>query len=146
MRQASKALAILLVSSLGLWGCAQGPATKAASLERLRALEAKNSKLEDDLRSALAVRDQLKRRLAALEEQRDQLQGQLESLRNAARERDLARQELNARTNERDHLQGQLDLLRKGIRDLLGQTEAAGQESKVTPVTTATKESPETRS
>src|SRR5262249_49330974 len=119
MSRANRLLAVLVVSSLGLWGCAQGPANNAASqTERIRALETKNAKLEDDFRAALTVRDQLRKKLG----QADQ---QLEQLQNTVRERDELRQQLTARTGERDNLQNQFEQLRKGIRGLLGQAEAA---------------------
>jgi chromosome segregation ATPase len=138
MSRASKALAVLVVASLGLWGCAQGPSNGGVSLERVRALESKNAKLEDDFRAAVAVRDQLKKKVAALEDQRNQLTQQIEQLAVAVKERDEARQLASARTNERDTLQGQIDSLRKGIRTLLGQADAAASAAPAAPATPVT--------
>jgi septal ring factor EnvC (AmiA/AmiB activator) len=121
MSRASKALIVLVVASTGLWGCAQGP----ASVERLKALEAKCAKLEEDGKAAADARDAAKKRVAALEEERTKLKKDLE-------ERTI---QLTTRTNERDRLQGQFEQVRKGLKDLLGQSEAAlGTQ---TPPTTA---------
>jgi|RhiMetdeSRZDD1v2_1073273.scaffolds.fasta_scaffold1838810_1 chromosome segregation ATPase len=123
MSRANRALSVLVVASLGLWGCAQGPANGPASVERIRALETKHAKLEDDFRATVTARDQLKKKLAAAEERQGQLAQQVGQLQEAAKERDQARQELTARTGERDNLQAQFDQFRKGIRNLLGQVE-----------------------
>jgi predicted RNase H-like nuclease (RuvC/YqgF family) len=93
--------------------------------ERLRALEVKNAKLEDDFRAVAAARDQLRRKLSAAEDQQQQLQKQTEELQAVTRERDELRQQLVARTAERDALTGQFDQVRKGLKDLLGQAEAS---------------------
>jgi hypothetical protein len=124
MTCAKKALGILLVATVGIWGCAQS-ANPNANQDRLRALELKNAKLEDDFRTAAAVRDQLRRRVATLEEEQRQtrtdLGGQIQGLQH---ERDAFRQELAARTIERDALYSQFDQFRQGLQNLLGQTEA----------------------
>ena len=57
------------------WGCAQGPANPhAAQAERLHALEGKCGKLEEDYRAVAGARDQFRKRVAALEEERGKLQ------------------------------------------------------------------------
>jgi chromosome segregation ATPase len=107
MSRANKALIFLVVASMGLWGCSRGPANNGAvSVERIRALEAKISKLEDDFRDSVAVRDQLRKKLAAADEQRTQL----------GKERDDLRQQLNA-------VQDRFDQFRKGLKTLLSQVE-----------------------
>jgi len=135
MSPGSKVLVVLAVASLGVWGCAQGPANGSASAERIRALETKISKLEDDFRSAITVRDQLKKRVASLEEERTGLGQQIEQLQLAVKDRDDLRKQLTVRTTERDGAQNQLESLRKGIKTLLGQVEAAS--STTPPVTSA---------
>ncbi len=125
MSPGSKILVVLAIASLGVWGCAQGPANSSASAERVRALEAKISKLEDDFRAAITVRDQLKKRVASLEEERTNLGQQVEQLQLIVKDRDDLRKQLALRTTERDGVQGQLEVLRKGIKTLLGQVEAA---------------------
>lgn len=109
MSRAERALIVLVVASLGVWGCAQGPTNGAASAERLRALETKIAKLEDDFRAAVAVRDQLRKKLTAADQQIEQLQA-------VVKERDELRQ-------QRDAVQNQFDQFRRGIKTLLGQAE-----------------------
>ena len=57
MTRARKALALVVMATLGLWGCAQdqNPSTRTA---KIKALESKYTKLEDDFRSVVAARDQ----------------------------------------------------------------------------------------
>jgi septal ring factor EnvC (AmiA/AmiB activator) len=124
MSQAQKALSVLVVACLGLWGCAQGAANGHASAERVRALESKIAKLEDDFRAVVAIRDQLRKQLTTTEQERTHLGKQLEELQTVLKERDELRQQLATRTSERDSVQGQLEQFRKGVKALLGQAEA----------------------
>ena len=137
MSRANKALAILVVAVLGLWGCTQGPTNGAGSVERVKALESKCAKMEDDCRALAAARDQLKKKLSAVEEERNQLRQEAEQKQTVARERDELRQQLDARTTERDAVQGQFEHLRKGIRSLLGQADSAASGQASSPLTAA---------
>lgn len=123
MSRLNRALAVLAVASFGLWGCAQGPANGSANAERIRALEAKLAKLEDDFRTTVAARDQLKKKLTTADEERAKLAQQVEQLQAVVKERDEARQQLTARTGERDSLQTQYNQLRSSLRSLLGPAE-----------------------
>ena len=124
MTCAKKALGILLVATVGIWGCAES-ANPNANQDRLRALELKNAKLEDDFRTAAAVRDQLRRRVGSLEDEQRQTKTELDrQIQGLLRERDAFRQELAQRTTERDALYAQFDQFRHGLQNLLGQTEA----------------------
>src|SRR5438132_12759155 len=105
MSQAQKALSVLVVACLGLWGCARGAANGHASAERIRALENKIAKLEDDFRSVVTTREQLRKQLATAEQERAQLGEQVEKLQAAFKERDELRQQLATRTSERDAAQ-----------------------------------------
>ena len=125
MSQAQKALSVLVVACLGLWGCARGAANGHASAERIRALENKIAKLEDDFRSVVANRDQLRKQLATAEQEQTRLGQEVEKLQAAVRERDDLRLQIVTRTNERDAVQSQFEQFRKGIRALLGQADAA---------------------
>ncbi len=122
MNHAGKAAVIFFIAAMGLWGCAQGPGG-GPSAERMRALEAKVTKLEDDFRGAVAARDQLRKKLTATEEDKAQLTKQVDQLTLVAKERDELKQQLSARTIERDVLQNQFTEFRKGIKNLLGQAE-----------------------
>lgn len=123
MNQAGKAMVVFAIAAMGLWGCAQGPAG-GPSAERMRALEAKVSKLEEDFRGAVAARDQLRKKLTASEDEKGQLAKQVDQLTLVAKERDELRQQLTARTTERDSVQTQFNEFRKGIKTLLGQVES----------------------
>jgi septal ring factor EnvC (AmiA/AmiB activator) len=131
----NKAFAILAVASLGLWGCAEGPTNRAANAERTKALEACNAKLEQDYRAAASNRDQLKKKLATAEAERVLVQQELEQLKQAAKERDQLRQEVKVRLGEREAVQNQFDQFRKGIRELLGQMDAAAAPTTGQPLT-----------
>jgi uncharacterized coiled-coil DUF342 family protein len=126
MTGTSKVLVILLVATLGVWGCAQGPANHSAQGEKIRSLESKCAKLEEDYRAVAAARDQARKRAVSLEADRQA----------AARERDELRAQVQARTGERDSLQTRCDRLKKGLQSLLGEDDAAlGAPQQ--PVTTA---------
>jgi septal ring factor EnvC (AmiA/AmiB activator) len=113
MSRAHKALAILVVSTLGLWGCAKGPGSNGP--ERIKSLEAKVSRLEGDAKLGETAREQLRKKLAAAEEQLAKLQ----------KDRDELDKTLTARTSERDNLQTQYEQFRKSLRDLLGNAETS---------------------
>jgi len=113
MSTRNRFLIVLVIATLGLWGCGQGPANGVNSAERIRALENKLAKTESDYHTTTASRDQLRKKLATLEDEKTKL----------VKERDSLRSQLAVRTVERDHLQTQYDAFRKGIRNLLGQAE-----------------------
>ncbi len=123
MTRSHKALTVVLVAALGLWGCAQG--SNGDSAERVRQLENDCTRLKDDYRSVAGARDRLRQQVADLESERDKLQKEVETKLALAKERDDLLQQVSTRTTERDAVQGQLDQVRKGLRSLLGQTEAA---------------------
>jgi septal ring factor EnvC (AmiA/AmiB activator) len=134
MSRAKQALVLLTVAVCGLWGCAQGPTNGAANQERIKALESKCCKLEDDYRAAASARDQLRKKLSAADEERVRLEQELEQQKMAAGERDELRQQLNARISERDTIQAQYDVFRKNLRSLLGQADSVGTRSASEPV------------
>jgi chromosome segregation ATPase len=124
---------------VGIWGCAQGPTGGNASGDRLKALEMRAAKLEEDFRTTAAARDlfrkklttaeeedqALRRRLSAAEETAQQLRSQTEErLESIIRERDEFRAQLSIRTAERDALQGQYEQFRKTIREVVGQADS----------------------
>ena len=89
MTRANKALVVMVIGVLGLWGCAQGPTSgSSASLERIRALESKCTKLEDDYRAVASARDQLRKKITAAEEERARLQQELTIRQGVMKERD----------------------------------------------------------
>jgi hypothetical protein len=124
MTRFSKATIVMVVTACGLWGCAQGPAGSAAREERLRALEAKCAKFEEDYRAIAAARDQAKRNVATLELEKVRFQKELAGKRDLEKEREELRKQIDARIAERDQLQARCDRLKKGIQNLLGQDDS----------------------
>jgi outer membrane protein TolC len=134
-----------MVAALGLWGCSQGSATHTAQADRVHTLETKCSKLEDDYKAVAAARDLARKRVATLEEeharleeQRVQMQKELDEGKAIVKERDELRQEMDLRTTERDTLQGRCDRLKKGLQTLLGQDDALLPGSHPPAASTAT--------
>src|SRR5947209_3597749 len=121
----NKGLIIALVASVGLWGCARGPASGSAAAERIKALEYKVGKLEEDFRAAASARDVLRSRLASAEEQRTRLENEVEQLQRVVRDRDELRKQVAVRIAQRDTVQAQFEQFRKNIRELLRQAETA---------------------
>lgn len=137
MARANKALVVLVVAALGLWGCSQRPAP--GGLERIKALEGKITKLEDDYKAVATARDQARKKLAEAEEQRLKLQQDLEQQQQQlARERDELKQQVTVRTAERDTLQSQFDVFRKGVRSLLNKADTAAAVTTPPPVLSST--------
>jgi septal ring factor EnvC (AmiA/AmiB activator) len=130
MSQGKFVILLLVVGSLGVWGCAQS-AGNGANAERIRALETKIARLEDDFKASIAVREQLRKKLTSVEEERAQLSQQVDQLQAVVKERDNLKQQLALRTSERDAVQSQFNNLCKGIKTLIGQMET----SVTTPVT-----------
>jgi chromosome segregation ATPase len=129
MTRASKALIVLTVAALGVWGCANGPSNhQTAQAERIKTLEAKCAKLEEDFKAAAAARDQARKRLTAVEGERDAL----------TKERDDLTKVVEQRTGERDLLQTRCERIRKGLQNLIGQDDALAQPPAVAPVITTT--------
>jgi chromosome segregation ATPase len=130
-----KFVLLLVTACLGLWGCARVSATGTREAERIKFLEAKVAKLEEDFRTAAAARDLWKQKAAIVEKERGELAKQLPVV---VQERDDLRAQLSSRTTERDSLQTQYDSFRKEIRTLLGHADAAaGRVQTQQPVTVA---------
>jgi hypothetical protein len=147
MSHVKQMLAVFAVATFGLWGCAEGPTSRTvAQAERIKILEAKNAKLEEDFRTAAAGREQFRKKLAAAEEQRTVLQQDVEQLQGVVKERDELSQQVKARVTERDAVQVQFDQFRKNIRDLLGQAEANLPKPVGQPVTSVTTDQPGNKS
>ncbi|SRR5579871_5256451 len=124
MTRGGKVLSVMLVVVLGLWGCARGPVGQSAQADRVRSLETKCSKLEDDYRSVAGARDLARKQVAALESERARLQKELADKQALLKERDSLRQQVSTRTSERDTLQQRCDRMKKGLQNLLGQDDA----------------------
>ena len=103
---------------VGAWGCSQGPNSRAALIERVKSLEEKNARIEDELRQMVVARDQVRQLLAKAEEH-------IQKLQVVVKERDDLRLQLKMRLNERDQLAGQYEQFRGHLKDLVGQADAA---------------------
>jgi septal ring factor EnvC (AmiA/AmiB activator) len=144
MTQGNKALTVVVVAALGLWGCAQG--NNADSAERIRQLENECKVLKDDYRSVASARDRLRQQVADLEGEKGRLQKVAEEKQALARERDELVQQVSSRTSERDAVQGQLDQVRKGLRSLLGQAEASAGTTPAPALSATPPENPSNKS
>jgi len=130
MKCANKALLVLLaVVMVGLWGCSQG-SSPAAGSARLRDLEARHAKLEEDYRVTVVARDEARKALAASERDRERERTQFrEQLAQVSKERDELREQVAARAGERDALQSQMLQLGKDLHTMLGRIDAATGQS-----------------
>ncbi len=131
MNRAGKLWMVLLVAAVGLWGCNQAASGANGQADKIKALQDKCVRLEDDFKSAATARDQARKQLTALQDEHDQMEEQLAALQKeveagkaVAKERDDLRQQLDARTGERDTLQTRCDKMKKGLQSLLGQDDA----------------------
>jgi len=124
MQKASTALLVLMaVSTLGLWGCTQQK--NGANNAKIRELEVRYGKLEEDYRAILAANEANRRKIAQVEIQRTELTQKVEELQSAVRERDELKAHLASRTRERDSAQSRLMEFSKELQTLAGRVEAA---------------------
>ncbi len=125
MKTTTKGLLILIaLGTLGLWGCAQNQAG-ADHAAKLRALEARHTKLEEDYQAVAAANENIRKRLAQVEASRVELLKKVEELRLVVRERDELKQQVTVRTGERDALHTQMVQFGRDLQALVGRIEAA---------------------
>lgn len=129
MSRSHQAVAVLLVAIFGLWGCSKAPLDGGLSAEKLKSVEGKLTKLEDEFRATASARDQLKKKLIQAEEAQAEMQAQLDRL---AKDIKIKDELIEKRTGERDLITNQYDGFRKNLKDLivkaeesLGKTEPA---------------------
>jgi chromosome segregation ATPase len=99
-------LVVMLFSTLGLWGFAQQRNGSYAA--RLRDLENRYGKLEEDHRTIASLSDRHQRRIAQLEKERTELAEQVDELRKVAEEREGLRAQVADVSQQRDSLKVQL--------------------------------------
>lgn len=115
----NRAFVAVFVVAFGLTaGCSQGPNSRAALIERIKMLEEKIARMEDDLRSTIESRNDARQHLAKAEEH-------IQKLQTVVKERDDLRLQLKLRVNERDQLSGQYEQFRAHLKELVGQADAA---------------------
>ena len=122
---------IAIVVTLGIWGCPQnpGPSPKVQA-EKIKTLEERIAKMEDEHQALLSNRDQMKTRITALEEDRSALEKKLIHHKEVVQERDELKALADLRTSERDASQLRCELFKKGLQELLGQDESMISTSK----------------
>ena len=126
---------VFLVCSLGLWGCAQQQT--GAITTKIRDLETRYSKLEEDYRVLQTTNEQNRKRLlqsesqrAAVEQQTTDLTKQLEATTD---QREDFRKQVTQRTTERDTAQASLMQFSKELQALVGRVESAVNGGANTP-------------
>jgi outer membrane murein-binding lipoprotein Lpp len=115
--------------SLGLWGCGQQSGAFAA---KVREMEARHSKLEEDYKAISAANEQGRKKIAQAEARLKEalvrvqdLGKQVEELQVVVQERDELRKQLLARTGERDAAQTQFAQFSQELQTLAGRVQAA---------------------
>jgi len=130
MTRSHKALIVIVVATLGLWGCAQGKSKPSANNEdRIKSLEARCARLENDYRTVSTARDKAQKLLIEADRERLRLQQEVDAGKLVAQERDDLKLQVASRTAERDAAQTHFDELRKGIRSVLGRVESSAPPS-----------------
>ncbi len=134
LNPSNRNLLIAIAVTLGIWGCAQnpGPSPKVQA-EKIKTLEERLSKMEDDHQILLSTRDQMKSRISALEEDRTALEKKLIHHKEVVQERDDLKALTDIRTSERDASQLRCELYKKGLQELLGQDDYIISTSKPAP-------------
>lgn len=100
-------LVVMLFSTLGLWGIAQQK--NGAYATRMREIEARHAKLEEEQRSFASLSEKSQKRIASLETENTALTRAVADLKSVVRERDEIRRQLEIRTVDRDNLRVQLN-------------------------------------
>jgi chromosome segregation ATPase len=124
-------LVVVVVTTLGLWGCTQGRSGGNSSA-KVRDLETRNAKLEEDYRASVADGAEVRKKLADAEEQLARLTEQLPLVQ---KERDRLRQEVKATTTERNLLQNRMQEFSRDLQALVGRVDAAAGTNSAPPVT-----------
>ena len=134
MSRFRQAIGVLIVSLFGVWGCTRAPSADGSggTAEKVKALETKMARLEDDFRAASSARDQLSKKLLAAEEARLALQGQVTRMSQEMKAKD---EQIQTRTTERDQVTGQYKTFRDGLKELLAKAEEGKSEgSPMVPI------------
>lgn len=133
MTRVHKVILVLALTVVGVWGCSKAPPS-GSTADRTRQLEARVSKLENELKDVIAGREALRIRLATAESQLRDTEAKLIAAEDSNQklmaqttklqgERDTLQAQIASRINERDQVQAQYDSFRKNIKELLGQAE-----------------------
>jgi uncharacterized coiled-coil DUF342 family protein len=123
-------LVVVLCCSAGMYGCTQQK--NGAAGAKLRDLETRFAKLEEDYRTIAASAEATRKKLNRIEAEKNELTKEVEELRpivperdELRKERDDLRKQLVTRTGERDNAQAQLTQFRQDLHDLITRVDAA---------------------
>ncbi len=120
-------IAALLFCGIGAWGCNQQKTGVISN--KIRDLEARYAKLEEDHRALHATSEQNRKRLLAVEAQRSALEEEKNDLSKqldlTVSERETLRKQIALRTQERDTAQNNLSQFSRDLQALAGRVEAA---------------------
>ncbi len=120
-------LVLLLVSTAGMYGCTHQK--NGAATTKLRDIETRFAKLEEDFRTVSATAESNRKKLAQAESQRAELSKELEGTTQERdelrKEREDLRKQLVVRTAERDNLQSQLGQFRQELQGLIARVDTA---------------------
>ena len=135
MKSTSKGLIITIaLATLGIWGCAQNR-SGANTAAKLRELEARHAKLEEDYQAVVLGNETFRKRLAAVEAQRVELAQKVDKLQAVVHERDELRDQVANRTGERDALHSQMVQFSRELQNLAGKVDAAATAAPGQPAT-----------
>jgi len=123
-------LLVVFLGTAGLYGCTN---EKTGTVNaKIREMENRFAKLEEDYRTVVASGESAKKKLAQAESQKAELVKEVEELRpvvgerdNLVKERDELRKQLVTRTGERDNFQAQLTQFRQDLQSLISRVDAA---------------------
>ncbi|MBX7106398.1 MAG: hypothetical protein K1X57_20140 [Gemmataceae bacterium] len=110
-------VAVLIITLAGVWGCSQSPNNRAALVERIKILEEKNSRIEDEIVAVANARDQVRQQLHKAEDHIAKLQA-------VVKERDELRVQLRMRVGERDQVATQYEQFRKNVKEIVSQADS----------------------
>jgi len=133
-------LTILVICSLGMWGCSQNK--KDALQLKVRDLEARYLKLEEDYRVVTASAESHRKRLAQVENQRSELADEVAKLKVVIKDRDHLKKQLATCANERDALHHHLVQFGKELQGLVGRIDAAALNPAMPSLASTTEETP----
>jgi chromosome segregation ATPase len=136
MNCANKALIVLMLTAvLGVWGCTQNRGSSGSA--RIRDLEARNAKLEEDYRAAVADAAQVRKKLTAAETQAARLAEQAKELEAVCQERDRLRQQVSTAVSEKNAVHAQLVQFGRELQNLAVKIDAAATGQPAPPPVTS---------
>ena len=125
MHSTAKAMLVLLfVATVGVLGCSQRPGSGRAEA-RIRDLQSRNAKWEEDYRVVISVNDRLRKQLAQSQSRYAEMQEKLQQVQLVKAERDALRLELRTRITERDTAEKQLLRFQKDLSGLVDRLQTA---------------------